>query len=153
MAREKLMCRIVKGGIQPADSYTAEKLRARKFRVGDIVAVAITKPRNPKFHNLAHRIGQLVVSNIDEFANSDAHTALKRMQIEAGIACDEIAIRIPNLGAVIQRIPRSLSFESMDEGEFHEVVRAFCRHIAMNYWPGLTPEQVELMAESFVGDE
>lgn len=152
MAREKFMCRIVKGGIQPADRYTAEKLRARKYNIGDIVAVEITKPRNPGFHGLAHHIGQLVVNNISEFENCDAHSALKRLQLEAGIACDEMMIRIPKLGAVIHRIPRSLSYESMGQEEFHEVVRAFCRHIAENYWPSLTPEKIEQMAESFVGE-
>jgi hypothetical protein len=38
----------------------------------------------------------------------------------------------------------------MDEGEFHEAARAMCRFIAEKYWPDLTPEQVEQMAESFV---
>jgi hypothetical protein len=49
-------------------------------------------------------------------------------------------------------IPKSLSFENMDEGEFNETARSMCRFISEKYWPALTPEQVQTMAESFIGE-
>ena len=51
---------------------------------------------------------------------------------------------------VIQRIPRSLSFASLDEGEFREVMRKISGYIAAEYWPSLTAEQIEEMAETMV---
>ena len=142
--------RVDKGCFVAADTYTAHRLRQRGYHIGDIVFCSFKKPRNPKFNRLAHQIGQLVVANIDGFNGLDAHTAIKRLQMEGRIACDEIGIMIPGYGMVIQIIPRSLSFETQDEGEFHETVRAICRLISERYWKDLTPEKIEEMAEIMV---
>ncbi len=150
--RERVYLRVIKGGLVPADDYAASRLREKSYKVGDVLAAQITKLRNPKFNRLVHRIGQLVVANIDAFSGLDAHTAIKRIQIEGRIACDEIGIMVPGYGMVVQIIPRSMSFDTMDEGEYHEAARAICRLIAERYWPTLTPEQIEQMAESFVSE-
>jgi hypothetical protein len=144
------MFRVAKGALIPADTYTESRLRERSYRIGDLLAAELTKPRNPKFNRLVHRIGQLVVANIDAFRGLDAHKAIKRIQIEGKVACEEIGIHVPGFGMLIQFIPRSLSFESMDEGEYHEAARGICRTISERYWPTMTAEQVEEMAESFV---
>ena len=149
---EKLMMRVEKGCIKPADHYTEEQLRARGYRVGDIIAAVLTKPRNPGFHRLAHRIGTMVAANIESFTGMSAHAVLKRLQIEARIGCEEIGIKVPGYGYVIQFLPRSLGFESMSEDEFRPVVAGFCRHIAAEYWPDLSPEKIEEMAECWVGE-
>lgn len=148
--RERIYLRVVKGGLVPADDYAASRLREKSYRVGDVLAAQITKLRNPKFNNLVHRIGQLVVANIEGFDGLTAHKAIKRLQIEGRIACDEVGVMVQGFGMVIQFIPRSLSFDTMDEGEYYEVARAICRLIAKRYWPTLTPVQIEKMAESFV---
>jgi hypothetical protein len=148
--KERVYLRVINGGLVPADDYAASRLREKAYKVGDVLAAQITKLRNPRFNRLVHRIGQLVVANIDAFDGLDAHTAIKRLQMEGRIACDEIGILVPDYGMVVQVIPRSLSFDTMDEGEYHEVARAICRLIAQRYWTKLTPEQIEQMAESFV---
>ena len=147
---EKIMFRVGKGALIPADRYSFEKLRERKYSTGDLVSVQIGKCRNPQFHRLAHAIGTLCVENIEDFEGMNAHSALKRIQIEGNISCSEMMLKIPGLGAVIQRIPRSLSFESMDEEEFRETVRGMCRHIASQYWPGMDADEIERMAEVMV---
>jgi len=150
--KERIYLRIAKGMLIPADVYAESQLRAKGYKIGDVVAASITKLRNPKFNRLVHRIGQLVVANIEAFAGLEAHTAIKRIQIEGRIACDEIGIMVPGYGMVVQIIPRSLSFDTMDEEEFHNAARAMCRLIAERYWTTLTAEQVEEMAESFIGE-
>ena len=150
--REKVMLRVIKGGLAPADAYTQGQLRERGYKVGDIVAAEITKPRNQGFHRLAHKIGALCAANIEDFGGMSAHAVLKRLQIEARIGCDEIGIKVPGYGYMIQFIPRSLSFESMSEEEFQGVVKGFCRHIAGQYWPGMQPESIEHMAEAMVNE-
>lgn len=45
---------------------------------------------------------------------------------------------------------RERTLWSMEQGEFFELMKSLCRHIAETYWPHLTPEQVQEMAESFV---
>jgi hypothetical protein len=150
--RERIYFRVTKGALVPADSYAASKLRERGYGMNDLLAAELTKPRNPKFNRLVHRIGQLVVANIEAFAGLDAHQAIKRIQIEGKVACDEIGISVENYGMVIQLIPRSLSFELMDEGEYLQAARGICRTIADRYWPELSEDQIAEMAESFVGE-
>lgn len=148
---ERIALRIDKGCLRPADSLSQERLRAKGFHVGDVVFAELKKPRNPGFHRLVHALGKLVADNIEDFAGMSAHATIKRLQLESNVACDEIAYRINGM-SVIQRVPRSLSFESLDDGEFHEVFTAICRHIAANYWKDLTAEEVAKMAEIMPND-
>ena len=149
---ERFPLRVVRGAFQPADPTCQARLRDKGFKTGDLVFVEFRKPRNPKFHRLAHALGRLCSENIEAFEGMDAHRVLKRLQIEAQIGCEEMAIVVPGVGKCLHLIPRSLSFESMDEGEFKEVIAGFCRHIAAQYWPTLTPEQIEDMAGVMVND-
>lgn len=144
------MFRFEKGALVPADTYTVTRIRERGYKVNDLVTVEITKPRSPGFWRLAHRIGTLCSRNIEAFHGMDAHAVLKKLQLDGNIECDETRTEIPGLGVVIHRAARSLSFEAMDQGHFFEVSKAFCRHIAATYWPELTSEAVQEMAESFV---
>ena len=148
--RERIYLRVDRGMLVPADPYAASVLRQRGYKIGDLLAAELVKPRNPKFNRLVHRLGQLVVANIEAFAGLDAHRAIKRLQIEGKVACDEIGIMVANYGMVIQFIPQSLSFESMDEGEYQQAARGISRTIADRYWPDLAPEQIENMASAMV---
>lgn len=152
MSREKIFLRVIKGALVPADDYAAKKLRDRGYVMGDVLAADISKLRNPAFHRLVHRIGRLVVANVEAFKHSDGHDAIKRIQVEAGIACTSQVADLPGVGKCLVTIPRSLSFSAMDEGEFREVARAICRHISERYWPTMTPEAIEEMAEVMVDD-
>lgn len=148
----KLAMRQINGALVPADRYSAEALKSRKLGPADVVFAVLRKPRNPKHHRLAHALGQLLVENLDEFAELDAHSVLKRIQLEADIGCDQMAINFPGLGPCSYRIPKSLSFESMDQTQFEAVYSAMCRHIAERYWRDLTPERVAEMAEMMGAD-
>lgn len=147
---ERIPLRIIKGALVPADDMAASRLRAKGYHLNDVVFAEIKKPRNPKFHRLAHRIGMLVAENIDVFTGMSPHDVLKRLQWEGNIGCEEVVVQGANGDIRLIRWPQSLSFESMDQGEFKEVVAAFCRHIAETYWPDLEPEQIEDMADSMV---
>lgn len=136
----------------PADSFASSQLRKKKFKEGDVVGAVITKLRNPKFNRLVHRIGQLCAQNIEAFTGIDAHVVIKRLQIEGRIACDEIGVLVPGYGMLIQFIPRSMSFESMDEAEYHDAAKQICRLIAERYWKGLEPDQIEQMAGAMVDE-
>lgn len=152
MARQKIFLRVIKGALVPADDAALDALRSRGFQRGDILQADLTKLRNPKFNRLVHAIGQLVVANIQAFEGLDGHGALKRLQLEGGIACDEQMVDYPAIGQCLVRVPRSLSFERMDEGEFNEVARAMCRYIAGKYWQDMTAEQIEEMATAMIDE-
>ena len=57
----------------------------------------------------------------------------------------------PGLGACTIRIPKSLSFESMDEGEFSEIYAEFCAYVSRAYWPTMTPAQIEEAGRFYEG--
>ena len=143
---EKFMLRVVKvgdqGGFVPADAHTQKRLRERGYTTNDLLAAELRKPRNPRFHRFAHALGLIVVENIEGFENFTSHKALKRLQLEARIECDEIAHKVPGCGMVVSYIPRSLSFESMDEGRFREVICTICSYIVSEYWKTETPETI-----------
>jgi hypothetical protein len=150
--RERIYLKVGKGILEPADPSQASVLRARKYKLGDILLAELTKPRNPKLNRLIHQIGKLVIENVESFAGLDAHSAIKRLQIEGRIACDEIGIMIEGFGVVIQLIPRSISFQNMDESEFRETAKGICRTISSRYWKDVTPESIEEMAELMVNE-
>ena len=141
---EKFLLRVEKGAFVPADEHTKQRLREKCLHFGDILAAELRKPRNPQFHRWAHAFGQLVAENIEAFEGLSAHKCLKRIQLEAGIGCEEIPLVLDGMPCAY-RVPKSLSFSSMDEGEFHEVVRGMTQYISKTYWGDLTPEQIEEM--------
>ena len=177
---EKLMFKIGKGALIPADEYTVSKLRTRNYKLNDVVLADITKPRNPKFNRLIHKLGKIVTENIADFHGMDAHSCIKRLQIEANAGCEEIAIslissewslikpilpalkilvgfiskatgfEITDSGMAIVRTPKSLSFATMDQVAYEEVAMKICYHIHEVYWPTSTPEQIERMALQYV---
>ena len=72
---------------------------------------------------------------------------MKRLQLEARVGCDEVAIYVKGFGMVMQYIPRSLSYESMSQDEFKIVYQGMCRHLASTYWGGISEDKVAEMAE------
>lgn len=142
--------RVIKGGYAPADASTAAELRGKGHRVGDLLFAEIVKPRSPGFHRLAHQLGSLLAENLDAFTGMEAHAVLKRLQIEGDVGCDHIALVFPGIGPCEYRQARSLSYESMEDGEFREVISGMCRHVAKTYWKTCTAEQIESMAACWV---
>lgn len=140
------MLRVAKGSLVPADAWAEKMLRSRHYRVGDVVAAEIRKPRNPGFHRLAHAFGELLAQNVEALRGCDGHEALKRVQIEADIECRHARLRIDG-EEVEYRMPRSLSFESMSQAEFEKFCDRVGQYVADTYWPTLSPEQVQQMIE------
>ena len=143
---ERLAFRVTPAGLEIADTFSAARFRAKGLNVGDLVFAEIRKPRNPGYHRLAHALGQIVADNIESFEGMSAHDTIKRAQLESGLGCEEIAYRVNGM-SVIQRIPMSLSFESMDQSEFESVFMGICRHIAKAYWPSATADEIAAMAD------
>ena len=150
--KERLMFRFDKGALVPYGNQTVTRLREKKYRVGDVVAIEIYKPRNPEFWGLAHRLGTLCAENIDEFYGKSAHEVLKKIQFDAGIECEETVTPVPGVGELRTRKPKSLSFESMDQGEFYEVMLAMSRYVVKEFWPGMDEKQILEMSGVMIGE-
>ena len=148
--RERILLRVERGALVPADAHSQQRLRDKGYRVGDILAAELIKPRHPGFWRLAHRIGALCAQNIEAFSSLSPHQAIKKLQFDTGLWCDITETEIPGLGVLVSRQPRSLAFESLDQGEFYELMKGLCGHIAATYWPHLSAEAVQEMAESML---
>lgn len=149
-SRETFLLRVEKGALVPDDRHTQERLRAKGYHFGDVLKATLSKPRNPAFHRLAHVFGQLCADNLDTFHGLDAHSVLKRLQFEADIACERMKMFVKPFGLIEVKFPKSLSFESMDDGEFYETFRKMCNWVSETYWPECTPEAIEDMASAMV---
>jgi hypothetical protein len=125
------------GVLVPMTQWDQRAMRARKYGVGTEVRAELKKPRNVKFHRLAHAIGTMMVEQCDDFTGMDAHDALKRLQRECGAFCDELSMTLDlgTLGTHTVGIkqPRSMSFDEMDEGEFQQLVAAIYKHVGAKY--------------------
>jgi len=144
---KKLPFKIDRGCLRPASGWVADELRERKYAIGDVVLAVITRARNPQFNRLVHAFGKMLSENIEAFKMLDAHAVLKRLQIESGVACDEMQIVFPGIGPCIYRTPKSMSFESMGQEAFSELFLNLCRYVSEKYWPEMTPEQIGELTE------
>jgi len=151
--REKIFFRVgINGELQSADRYAASLLEQKKYKPGDIVGAHLSKLRNIGTNKNAHAIAQMCRDNIGEFnLYDDSHKVLKRLQIESGAACEEIAVKVGEQMCIV-KVPLSFSFDSLGEAEFTAAIKTICRHISDNYWQDLAPDQIEAMAERFVND-
>jgi len=135
-----------KGCLRPAGTRDVDTLRKMQLGLGQIVQAKIHQPRNPRFFRLAHQLGQLVRQNIEGFELLDGHQVLKRLQIESGVQCDEMQVRVPGVGPALVRVPKSIAFDKMDEAEFKDMMRNLSVYISAEYWENCSPEQIEQMA-------
>lgn len=145
-----LAFRVVKGALQPANEPTREAFRARGVKVGHVVELEWFEPHSTPFMRLIHVLGKMLCENREDFG-TDAHAAIKRLQLESGTECDVIGINLPGFGMVEHRTPRSFAFNAMSEKRRKEAFKALCDHVRVRYWPELTEAQIEEQAR-LMGD-
>lgn len=164
----------VVGALVPRFATDRRLMRERGYRIGDDLRAEVTKPRILGQHRRAHLLGQLVIAQVEGFERLDSHSAIKRLQREAGVCCDveqidagpvvaailaaaesilgAVATRmlkavLPEIKAIDVLVPQSLAFDRMEQGEFELFYAGICAHLCARYWPQCEPEQVEGMAE------
>jgi hypothetical protein len=150
--RETIELRIEKGCLVPLDDRAKMLLRSRGYAVGDVVTADLRKERNGRYHRLVFALGNVVAENIEAFEGMDAHSVLKKLQLESEAGCERKGVSLPGVGACTVIVPRSLSYQEMDETEFQAVSKMLCAHVAKAYWPTMSAEDVERMAANWIGE-
>lgn len=97
----------------PSSDADRSILRERDFRINTKIRADLKQPRNPRFNGLVHGLGRVLSQNIDRFSGKQSHDAIKALQLESGVYCDEESFDIPGLGQLTRKTPRSLSYDSM----------------------------------------
>ncbi|KGU41837.1 hypothetical protein [Xanthomonas citri] len=137
-----------------------ELMKQRGYRRGQEVRLEIKAPRDAWRHRLLHKIGQLMTDNVEGWQELGTHEAVKRLQREAGVCCDEIDMDatavvsavlaasdaafgpgaskllrevLPKIDTIPVTVARSLAFDSMDEDEFRRLFEGITRHIGSAY--------------------
>ena len=139
------------GALVPRYACDRRAMRERGYHVGLELRAELKAARNPGFHRLAHAIGALVVDQLPEFENCDAHEAVKRLQRETGVCCESMEIDLGPLGKVPVSVPRSIAFDEMSEDEFQQLVRAIFHLLASKYWPGMGADAIEQLVQMEMG--
>ncbi|MDG9972944.1 hypothetical protein [Stenotrophomonas sp. GD04032] len=148
------------GALVPAHEVDQRLMRERKFKVGREVRAELKQPREGWQHRLVHKIGQLMVDNVEGWEQLGAHDAVKRLQLDADVCCETVEMdATPVIAAVldaceallgagarrvlagvlpeIRTIPvkraESLSFDEMEQARFQELFDGLTEYIGNHY--------------------
>lgn len=128
------------GCFVPSNPIDQRLAKERKYKLGSELRLEIKRPRNPGFHRLAHAIGALLVDNVDGFEGLDAHDAIKRVQRESGVCCEEVEIDIPGMGKLLAKQAESIAFDEMTPERFNTFFKGITDYIDLHYAAALTAE-------------
>lgn len=147
-------------GILANHEVDRELMRQRGYRRGQEVRLEIKAPRDAWRHRLLHKIGALMVENVDGWEILDTHEAVKRLQREAGVCCEQVDMDatavvsavlaaadaafgpgaakllrevLPRIETIPVTVARSLAFDCMDEDEFRRLFEGITQHIGTHY--------------------
>ncbi|WP_313211534.1 hypothetical protein [Stenotrophomonas sp.] len=121
------------GALVPVHDVDARLLRERKFHTGREVRAELKQPREAWQHRLIHKIGPLVVDNVEGWEQITSHDAVKRLQRESGTCCEEIEIEVPGVGRLMVKQAESLSFDEMEQDRFQVLFDGITQHIGNSY--------------------
>ena len=121
-------------------------LRERGYKNGEKIRAVLTKPRNEKFNRLVHGMGHLIVTNIEGYEGLTSHEAIKRLQVEGRIYCNIEILTFDKIDFQ-HYIPRSISYDSMDEHAFQDFWLHCCKYLIDRYWPEMDEDDITQMIE------
>lgn len=121
------------GALVPAHDIDARLLRERKFHTGREVRAELKQPRVEWQHRLVHKIGTLMVDNVEGWEQLNSHDAVKRLQRESGTCCEEMEIDVPGVGRLMIKQAESLAFDEMEQDRFQVLFDGITEYIGLKY--------------------
>lgn len=137
---EHLFAKTPAGALKPTDERGEEVLR--KVRVGTVVRVKITRPRNPRHHRLLFAILRIVMNHTTAWQKEE--DVLFALKMATGMFD-----MIPTANGPVPRV-HSISFDAMDQGAFEIAFDRFCDVITTKVIPGLPTEQLKREVEDMI---
>lgn len=134
--------------------------RERGFKVGHEYRAEIKQARISWQHRLVHKIGQLMIDNVEGWEQLRSHDAVKRLQLESGVCCefDEIDARpviravlamvqflvgkrtyaklarnLPAIATVPVKRAESLAYDEMEQDRFEQLFDGITEYIGVHY--------------------
>lgn len=134
--------------------------KERRYRVGHEYRLEIKQARVKWQHRLIHKIGQLMVDNVEGWEQMTSHDAVKRLQLESGVCCETVHIdAMPVISAVLDaceamlgqgarkvlagvlpelktlplKVAESLAYDDMEQDRFEQLFDGITEHIGRAY--------------------
>lgn len=124
----------VDGALRPVLEQDGERLK--RFKCGEPFNVSAKKPRNGKHHRLGMGMLQWVFDNQDRFDVFEDF--LVEIKLRTGHYREHLTLR-----GVIIYVPKSISFEKMDEVEFGEWRSKAVSVVLKYFMPGMDAPEFE----------
>jgi hypothetical protein len=121
------------GALVPANAIDSRLLRERKFSVGREIRAEMKQPRAVWQHKLIHKIGFLMVDSVEGWEQLTSHDAVKRLQRESGVCCEEMEMDIPGIGRLLVKQAESLAFDEMSQDRFEVLFDGVTEYIGKAY--------------------
>lgn len=130
----------------PSDRWSAARLAAVKL--GRMILVWAHSARNGKQHRLLWALATLIADNSERF--EDAEHVVDQFKFATGHVRRRRFI-IPNLGAIEQIAPASISYESMAQEEFAVWFEKVIAYVRSDIWPDIESETIREEIASMLG--
>mgnify|MGYP001616039350 FL=1 len=138
----KIICRKDLGSLIPVDEAGEEALR--QIKNGDLIHIEVKRTRNINHHRKYWAMVHLVFANQSRYETPQLlHSALK---ISSG---HYDMLTMPN--GHVYKIPKSTSFEKMDQIEFSQYYDRVCDLVAKYFLPGVDVESLKSEIEEIIG--
>lgn len=148
------------GCFVPSHPIDQRLAKERGFRVGHEYRAEIKQARVGWQHRLIHKIGQQMVENVEGWDHLSSHDAIKQLQMESGVCCEQSEInakpviaavlavvqqvvgkrtysKLAKLLPVIETVPvrqaESLAYDEMEQDRFEQLFDGITEHIGKHY--------------------
>jgi len=138
----KFLARKGLGHLAPVDAAGEDALR--KIKMDALVTIEVKRPRNGKHHRLYWALIGVVFQNQERYETPELiHSALK-------LATGHYDL-VKSPSGKEYRIPKSTSFEAMDQSAFSAYYERVCDVIARDFLPGVSVDDIKAEVEQMIG--
>ena len=116
----------------------------KKIKIGEIYENEIKKPRNYKFHRKFFALLKLVFENQDKYDN------IKDLRVEIELKTGNYEEHLTLKGKIIY-IPKSISFDKMDDIEFEKLYNKSIDIILSDFIKGGSKKEIEKQVNKILG--
>lgn len=135
------MRKAINNTLVPSEIDAARYVRALK--TGEDVMVTIKKPRNIQFHRKFFALLRLAYENQDKYDTFEAFR--HEVTLRSGFFTEHVHVT-----GKISYLPKSLSFDNMDELEFGKLYQKAIDVIIKHFMVGTDPDELARQAEGYV---
>jgi len=123
----------------------------KRIKDGSIIQVEYKKPRNPLFQNKFMSMVRVVYNNQDNYASIESMLNVIKIEIGHYDTMQISGTHWSGTGVPVEiRIPKSISFASMDELEFHTFYNNAVALVLHKFLPTVTPAELEEYVDQIV---